>query len=169
MCNRPPGSATSIPARSEDTDIPGNRDLPPEEVAARQERFFRPFHAAVAACLDARAGRPTIVIGVHSFTPVYQAVRRPWHAGLLYAAAAPLGRFLVEALAAEPGLVVGDNEPYRMDLIDYTIPRHAYPARRFYAEIEIRQDLIGAPDGCAAWAERVASALTSASARVRSA
>lgn len=159
-CNRPLGSATSIPLRSEDTDIPGNRDLPAEEVAARQDRYFRPFHAAVAACLDARAGRPNIVIGVHSFTPVYHGVRRPWHAGLLYAAATGLGRGLVAALAADPALVIGDNEPYRIEPEhDYTVPVHGDARGIPAALIEVRQDLLADAAGIAAWAERLAPAL----------
>jgi predicted N-formylglutamate amidohydrolase len=49
-----------------------------------------------------------------------------------------------------------------MDLIDYTIPRHAYPDRLPYAEIEIRQDLIADHEGCRHWADRIAHALVSA-------
>jgi predicted N-formylglutamate amidohydrolase len=160
-CNRPPGSASSIPPRSEDTDIPGNQGLPPEEVAARQDRFFRPFHAAVADCLDARRGRPTVVIGVHSFTPVYQGIRRPWHAGLLYADAVALGRGLVAALAADPALVVGDNEPYRIEAEhDYTVPIHGDARGIPAALLEVRQDLLADAAGIEAWAARLAPALT---------
>ncbi|MDB5372893.1 MAG: N-formylglutamate amidohydrolase [Belnapia sp.] len=175
-CNRPLGSSTSIPRRSEDTDIPGNHDLPAKEIVARQDRYFRPFHAAVVACLDARAGRPTlardgrptlardgrptIVIGVHSFTPVYQGVSRPWHAGLLYAAATRLGRGLVAALAADPALVVGDNEPYRIEPEhDYTVPIHGDARGLPAALIEVRQDLLADAAGIAAWTERLAPAL----------
>ena len=97
---------------------------------------------------------------MHSFTPVYQAVRRPWHAGLLYAAAAPLGRFLVEALAAEPGLVVGDNEPYRIEPEhDYTVPIHGDARGLPAALLEVRQDLLADDAGIAAWAGRLTRAL----------
>ena len=155
-CNRPPGSSTSIPARSEDTDIPGNRDLPAAEAVARQARWFDPFHAAVAGCLDARRGRPTIVIGVHSFTPVYQGIRRPWHAGVLYAAATALGSGLVAALAADPALVVGDNEPYRIDPdYDWTVPVHGDARGIPAALLEVRQDLLADDAGIAAWAARL--------------
>ena len=59
---------------------------------------------------------------------------------------------------AEPGLTVGDNEPYAMSGIDYTVPRHAYPARR-YVEFEVRQDLIATAAGQAEWAARLARVL----------
>ncbi|MBL6455299.1 N-formylglutamate amidohydrolase [Belnapia sp. T6] len=159
-CNRPLGAPTSIPLRSEDTEIPGNRDLSEAEVAARQDRFFRPFHAAVAACLDARRGRPTIVLGIHSFTPVFQGVRRPWHAGLLYADAVALGQGLIAALAADPALVIGDNEPYRIEPEhDYTVPVHGDARGLPAALIEVRQDLLADEAGIAAWADRVERAL----------
>ena len=38
------------------------------------------------------------------------------------------------------GLTIGDNEPYRMDATDYTVPRHAYPRELPYVEVEVRQD-----------------------------
>ncbi|MBL6078452.1 N-formylglutamate amidohydrolase [Belnapia sp. T18] len=158
-CNRPLGAPTSIPLRSEDTDIPGNLDLPAEEVAARQNRYFRPLHDAVAACLDARRGGPAIVIGVHSFTPVYQGVRRPWHAGLLYAGAAALGRGLIEALAADRALVIGDNEPYRIEPEhDYTVPVHGDARGLPAALLEVRQDLVADEAGIEAWAARLVPA-----------
>ena len=72
---------------------------------------------------------------------------------------APIQTSERDVLRDEPDLVVGDNEPYRMDLIDYTIPRHAYPERRLYAEIEVRQDLLGDAAGCEAWANRLARLL----------
>ena len=70
-------------------------------------------------------------------------------------ATAELGR---NDLRREPGLTVGDNEPYAMSGIDHTVPRHAYPARR-YVEFEVRQDLIVTPAGQADWADRLARIL----------
>ena len=43
--------------------------------------------------------------------------------------------------------LVGDNQPYRMDGIDYTAPRHAIAAGLDYLELEVRQDLIADPTG----------------------
>ncbi|MBD8733991.1 N-formylglutamate amidohydrolase [Sphingomonas sp. CFBP 13706] len=175
-CNRSETQPDAIAETSDGTPIPGNRDLSEADRAARYAVIHAPYHAAIAAEIARRdaAGQPTILVALHSFTPAMRgadgAAIRPWHIGILHDGGdTRFALAMLEVLGGEPDLVVGDNEPYRMDLIDYTIPRHAYPARRLYAEIEIRQDLIGAPEGCAAWAERVASALTSASARVRSA
>ena len=60
---------------------------------------------------------------------------------------------------AEPGLVVGDNEPYDGALAGDTIDRHATARGLANALIEIRQDLIADDDGAQEWAERFARLL----------
>jgi len=162
-CNRPLAASSSIPPRSEDTDIPGNVGLDAAERAARDALCFAPFRTTVADRLDARlqAGRPTILIGMHSFTPVYLGVARIWHAGFLYARAEKLGRALSDGLRADdPALVVGDNEPYSItDEGDYTVPVQGDARGIPTALIEVRQDLIAAADGQHAWARRLGAVL----------
>lgn len=161
--NRPPGAPTSIPTVSEATVIPGNLDLTAAERARREAAWFHPFHDRVAALLDRRraAGRPAVVVGVHSFTPVFLGIPRPWHAGILYGAAVGFGRALAARLAAEEGLVVGDNEPYRIEpeTHDYTVPVHGDARGLDSVLLEVRQDLLGTPEGIEAWVARLAAAL----------
>lgn len=161
-CNRPLHSTTSIPDRSEDTVIPGNLGLPAAERARRAAAYFAPLARMVAAELDRRASLaiPTIVLGVHSFTRVFHGVARPWHAGVLYAGAAPFGHALVGLLASIPGTVVGDNEPYRIDPAhDYTVPTHGDGRGLPAALLEIRNDLIADDEGVALWGERLTAVL----------
>jgi predicted N-formylglutamate amidohydrolase len=166
-CNRPPDAPDFVTRISENTHIPGNRDLTPADIAARHEEIWRPYHEAIAGLLDARkaAGRPTLLVAMHSFTPVYKGKARPWHVGLLYNRDRRLAdaiRPLLQAAQvptdsghAEAGkpLVVGDNEPYRLtDETDYTVPAHGEKRGLVSLEIEVRQDLIASPQGQAAWA-----------------
>ena len=85
-CNRTPGSETSIPKISELTPIPGNIALSEDQKAARVREIFRPYHDRIEFELNRRrqAGRPAALIAMHSFTPVFKGVARPWHAGVLY-------------------------------------------------------------------------------------
>nr|WP_245215475.1 N-formylglutamate amidohydrolase [Pararoseomonas baculiformis] len=167
--NRPPGVPTSIPERSEDTVIPGNLAIGPEEREAREAAWFHHYHQAVTALLDRRKerGRPAIVVGVHSFTPRFQGVDRPWHAGVLFGAAAMFGRGLAAAIAEDTALVVGENEPYRIEpgVFDYTVPVHGDARGLDAVLIEVRQDLLGDAAGIEAWALRLASALGKAAGR----
>jgi predicted N-formylglutamate amidohydrolase len=164
-CNRDPEVASSIPEVSETTKIPGNRGL---DEAARKERvdaIFRPYHDAIASALDRRAaaGRASALVALHSFTPVFKGVSRPWHAAVLYNRDSRLAHPLAELLRAEGGLVVGENEPYRVsDLTDYTVPIHGERRGLPHVEIEIRQDLIADADGQRGWAERLARLLPAA-------
>lgn len=164
-CNRAPGSPQSIVAVSDGTAIPGNEELDPAAVEARIAAVHRPYHEAIAAEIDRRraAGRTTILVALHSFTPVMAGFERPWGAGLLHdKGETAFSLRLLEELRRVPGLDVGDNEPYRMDEVDYTIPRHAWPAGLAYAELEVRQDHLSTPEGATRWAALLAEALTAA-------
>ena len=161
-CNRPLDAPSSIPVVSEATAIPGNRDLPPAERAGRDRLFFAPFRDRVGALLDARraAGRPTALIGMHSFTPVFLGVARPWDAGVLYRRAHRLAATLREGLCEDPALIVGVNEPYRVTAEgDYTVPWLGEARGIPTALIEVRQDLIADAAGAVAWAGRLAGVL----------
>jgi predicted N-formylglutamate amidohydrolase len=164
-CNRDPEVSSSIPEISETTEIPGNRGLGQAARTARVEAIFRPYHEGIAAALDRRAaaGRASVLAALHSFTPVFKGMARPWHAAVLYNRDARLAHPLFKLLSAEDGLVIGDNEPYAVsDLTDYTVPVHGERRGLPHVEIEIRQDQIADRAGQAAWAERLARLLPAA-------
>jgi predicted N-formylglutamate amidohydrolase len=164
-CNRDPKVGTSICAVSEHTAIPGNVDLSAEEARSRRTEIFEPYHSRVRALLDERqkAGRPTILIAQHSMTDVYKGNARSMHAAVLYNRDRRFAHLVLEQLRREPGLVIGDNEPYFVsDETDYTIPVHGEARKLPHVEIEIRQDLIGSEVGQAEWADRIARALEDA-------
>jgi predicted N-formylglutamate amidohydrolase len=158
-CNRPPDAPTAIPRVSELTAIPGNHDLTDEAIAARRREVFLPYHRRIEEIIDRRLrdGMPTVLVALHSFTPVYKGVARPWHIGTLYHRDTRLPPLLLRGLRAEPDLVVGDNEPYAVsDDTDYTIPVHGERRGLMNTGIEIRQDLIAGLAGQQEWADRLA-------------
>lgn len=161
-CNRAPGTPSSIAQLSEFTEVPGNRNLAKEETAARAREIFQPYHQRIAVELDARAKarRPTVLVAMHSFTPVFKGEARPWQVGVLYNRDPRFGRIVLDLLRAEGGLCCGDNEPYAIsDETDYTIPVHGERRGIPHVEIEIRQDVIADEAGQAAWAARLARLL----------
>ena len=160
--NRPPGSPASIPEVSETTPIPGNIGIDAAERRRRLELWFKPFHDAVAAHLDARLGRATAVVGIHSFTPVFKTASRPWRAGVSFGRAEAFGEELACAIGARSGALVGRNEPYRVSLEeDYTVPVHGDSRRLPSALIEVRQDLVSDVFGIERWSRRLAAVLAS--------
>ena len=91
---------------------------------------------------------PTVLIALHSFTPTFKGVARPWHAAVLYHRDPRFPRRLLALLKEEKGLIVGDNEPYSVsDETDYTIPVHGERRGLPHALVEIRQDLIADESG----------------------
>jgi predicted N-formylglutamate amidohydrolase len=161
-CNRAPGSETSIPEISEFTAIPGNVGLGEDQKRARVAEIFRPYHDRIETELDRRRqdNRRSVLIAMHSFTPVFKGEARPWHAGVLYNRDPRFATILMALLKGEQGLVIGDNEPYGLsDLSDYTIPVHGERRALLHVEIEIRQDLIADARGQRAWGERLARLL----------
>ena len=161
-CNRPPNVASSIPLISEATTIPGNEGLAREAMEVRRLAIFDPYHRRIDEIIDQRLheGRPTVLVSLHSFTPVYAGIARPWHIGTLYHRDRTLPPLLLKALRAEPDLVVGDNEPYAVsDETDYTVPVHGEMRGLLNTGIEIRQDLISDQAGEKDWADRLARIL----------
>ena len=161
-CNRPPDALSSIPRISEATVIPGNDGLARDAVEARRRAVFDPYHRRIADVIERRSrdGVPTVLVSLHSFTPVYAGIARPWHIGTLYHRDTRLPPLLLKLLREEPELVVGDNEPYAVsDETDYTIPVHGEARGLMNSGIEIRQDLIADEAGQRQWAERLARIL----------
>jgi predicted N-formylglutamate amidohydrolase len=164
-CNRTPGSETSILEISELTPIPGNMGLSEGQKVARMREIFRPYHDRIEAELDWRrqAGRPTALIAMHSFTPVFKGVARPWHVGVLYNRDPRFAHFLMALLKHEEGLVVGDNAPYSVtDASDYTIPVHGERRGLHHVAVEVRQDLIADDKGQCGWGPLLARLLAQA-------
>ena len=158
-CNRPLGSPTLIPETSDGTRVPGNAGLTDAQRQQRIDAIHAPYHARIEAELAARAaaGRPTLLVMMHSFTPVMNGVARPWHAGVLYHRDTRFAHALLQALRDEGDLVVGDNEPYSVSSTsDYAVPVHGEGRGLVHVELEIRQDLIADAAGQVAWAERLA-------------
>ncbi|HXV24251.1 MAG TPA: N-formylglutamate amidohydrolase [Alphaproteobacteria bacterium] len=157
-CNRRLDDPTSIPAVSDGVPVPANLGLTPAARNARAEACFLPYHGAIDRLLDdfTRRGLSPVFISMHSFTPVFQGFERPWHIGVLWDRDPRLPAPLLAALAEEPGLVVGDNQPYTgRSRRGFSIPSHAESRGLTHALLEVRQNLIDTHHGVAEWADRL--------------
>ena len=170
-CNRAHDAIDLIPTISERTDIAANVGLPQSERDFRIANYHRPFHDAIAALLDQReqAGVETILVTVHSFTPIYKEVARPWPIGLIHGQKERFTRAVDEALKAdEPGLNVGWNEPYSArNGVTYTLEHHGDGRGLDCTMIEIRHDEILERAGVELWSRRLERALLAAAATLQ--
>ena len=167
--NRGLDDPTLVMRLSDGAVIPGNARIDDAEKIQRVARFWRPYDEAIAAAIDAflQAGVQPVLVSVHSFTPAWRGVPRPWHAAVLYDPRDPdFSHAVLDALAREPDLVIGDNEPYRGGLPGDTMDRHGMGRGLPHVLIELRQDLVADAAGQAEWAERLERAVRRAMARL---
>jgi predicted N-formylglutamate amidohydrolase len=161
-CNRPPEADSAMPELSEVFEIPGNKNLLPSARLARIREIARPFHHALEAFLDRRAAdrKPTLLVSIHSFTPVYKGVRRDFDVGFLFDRDTWLANFLVKAFPKERARL---NEPYGpKDGVMHLMNLHAAPRGLKHVMIEIRNDLIAQHAGQNIWANHLTVPLAQA-------
>lgn len=153
-CNRHPEDHTSIREISEGVIVPGNRRLGAADRDMRIREIFDPYHAAVdtqVAAVEAR-GEVPLIVAIHSFTPRFRDVPRPWHIGILSSRDRRIADRLIASLSADKALTVGDNEPYSgLHFAGYTIDSHATARGLPCVMIEVRQDMVADDEGVARW------------------
>jgi len=159
--NRGTDDPTLIMQISDGAVVPGNATIDETERQARIARYYDPYHAAIEQAIDAAlgAGKPPMLFSVHSFTSAWRAAQRPWHVAVLWDKDPRLALPLLHAFQAIPGIVAGNNVPYSGKLRGDTLYRHGTMRGLAHVLIEVRQDLIMAPEGQAEWGDRLAQVL----------
>ena len=159
--NRDLKDSTAFPPISDGVLIEANLNLSDEEKSERARFLFRPYHEAIRQVIAARttATQQPAVVCIHSFTPNFHGVMRPWQMGILWDKDPRVALGLIPALR-ERDILVGDNEPYSgRHPADYTVDHHAESSGLAYASIEIRQDLVIDDSGRRLWTDKLAGAL----------
>lgn len=155
-CNRPPDAAGAMPEVSEIYEIPGNRALTVCERESRTDALYVPFHRAVTDAIETRAarGQETVLVTMHSFTPVYMGRERAVEIGILHDSDSRLADAMLEA-AKGLSYDIRRNEPYGpADGVTHTLVKQGLARGLKNVMIEVRNDLIRDEDG-----QRVMAAL----------
>ncbi|TGD43864.1 N-formylglutamate amidohydrolase [Pseudotabrizicola sediminis] len=163
--NRGPDRADAMAARSEVHDIPGNKGLTAQDRLHRAEALYLPFHTGLHAEIVRRLalGQATVLVTVHSFTPVYHGQPRAVEFGVIHDADARLAWAIVAAAQAMTGLACALNEPYSAaDGVTHTLRLQATPYGLANAMLEIRNDLIATPQQVEVMASQLAPVLQKA-------
>jgi predicted N-formylglutamate amidohydrolase len=157
--NRPLASPESITEQSAGIRISGNCGLTPQARNGRVMALFAPYHQAISDLLAGRARQPTLLMSIHSFTPVLGDERRPWPVSVAHGRDRRLADLLRPALELRGDLLVGNNQPYGIDdEHDYTLPTHGEGRGIPHAMIELRQDGLFTVVEIADWVGRLADA-----------
>jgi predicted N-formylglutamate amidohydrolase len=167
--NRPPDSPQAIRETSEVYDVPGNRGLSRSEREARANAVYYPFHEKIAAMIDERRARAqdTVLIDLHSFTPVYHGQQRDVQLGILHDTDSRLADAVLAGASQFTSLKTERNDPYGpQDGVTHTLAKHAIPRGLLNVMIEIRNDLIVSDQEQTAIAQMLANMLASALDRI---
>lgn len=156
--NRGADDPTLIMRLSDGQVVPANHPITPQERQRRIERFHAPYHQAIARKIEAfeAAGVTPAIFSVHSFTPSWKGVRRPWEVAMLCDVDTGFHGHMLDGLRAHTELTVGDNEPYDGALAGDCMHTHGLRRRLQHALVELRQDLIADEVGQAQWADMLA-------------
>ena len=165
--NRGADDPTLIMQLSDGAVVPGNRNIDDAERDRRVRQFYEPYHLRIDSLIEecVAAGVPPVLLSVHSFTESWKGAPRPWHAAILWDRDYRFSVPLLEALRAEAGIVVGENEPYDGKLAGDCMWQHGTRRGLAHTIVEVRQDLIRSPEGQRAWGERLAAAVQTVFAR----
>jgi len=142
--------------------IPGNLGIDDSEKELRIQSFFNPYHDAITAMIQGYLDQGIVpaLISIHSCTPVFDRIVRPWHVGVLWDKDPRIAVPMIEKLRDMDGVCSGDNEPYSgRHPHDYTIDHHAETLGLPHVGIEVRQDLIQTQAGARKWATVLLDAL----------
>ena len=162
-CNRPPESDQAIRPVSEVYNIPGNAALTASQRNERTDYIYRPFQKALAEAVRTRP--QTVLVTIHSFTPIFNGAPRAVEVGILHDTDPRMADVMLEAASIDPTFKVERNAPYGPeDGVTHTLVEHALPRGLLNVMIEVRNDLLidnNGVEAIAKWLERhLTAALT---------
>ena len=149
---------------SEVTEIPGNKDLTKEQRNYRIQHIYETFHQEIAAQVATRkaAGRETILVTIHSFTPVFMGKNRAVQLGVISHESNTFARDFYLSASKRSGFDIRMNEPYGpTDPVLHMVTRHGDEQHIRNIMLEVRNDLIVDEAGQQEWAKLVADTLNS--------
>ncbi len=137
--NRDLDDPTVIPEIVENKIIPGNIGLSSSEVRLRIKNIYNKYHHEINRVI--RNEKVKIIISLHSFNPIFKNKKRLLEFGILSNEDKNLSNIIIDQLRLQK-INVGDNKPYKGNLIGDSMYRHGLRNKLSHALIEVRNDLL---------------------------
>ena len=140
--NRDLNDPTVIPEIVDGKIIPGNIGLSKSELRLRVKKIYNKYHHEINRTIKNK--KVKVILSLHSFNPIFKNKRRLLEFGILSNEDKNLSSIIIEQLKLQK-LNVGDNKPYRGNLIGDSMYRHGLKNKLPHALIEVRNDLLSNP------------------------
>ncbi len=137
--NRDLTDPTVIPEIVDRKIIPGNIGLSKSEVKLRVKKIYNKYHQEIDRTI--KNEQVKVILSLHSFNPIFKDKKRLLEFGILSNEDKTLSSIIIDQLRLQK-INVGDNKPYKGDLIGDSMYRHGLRNKLPHALIEVRNDLL---------------------------
>ena len=137
--NRGISDPTLIPVIVDKKVIPRNINLSDYEKRKRVLRIYKKYHDDIRKII--KRDNINILISLHSFNPIFKNKKRNIHFGILSNQDRKLSEVILNEMRRRK-IRVGDNEPYKGNLIGDTMHKHGLQNHMHHSLIEVRNDLL---------------------------
>ncbi len=138
--NRGQNDPTLIPSISDQKLIPGNIGINSREFNFRKIKFYNSYHSKINKIVIEK--KIKLIISMHSFNPYFKGKKRKTEIGILSNKDRRYSDLLIRQMTKSKRYIIGDNVPYKGELKDDTLYKHALKKNILHTLIEIRNDLI---------------------------
>jgi predicted N-formylglutamate amidohydrolase len=132
--NRDLDDPTIIPEIVDKKIIPGNIGLSKSELRLRVKKIYNKYQNE----------KVKVILSLHSFNPIFKNKKRLLEFGVLSNEDKNLSSIIFDQLRSQ-NMNVGDNKPYKGNLIGDSMYRHGLRNKLPHALIEVRNDLLSNP------------------------
>ena len=140
--NRDVSDPTLIPEIVDRKVIVKNLNLSNYEKKKRIAEIYNRYHRKITATIN--QNNIKALISLHSFNPIFKKKKRNIHFGILSNQDRRLSEYIIAEMKSRK-LRVGDNEPYKGNLIGDTMYKHGLKNNLHHTLIEVRNDLLSSP------------------------
>ena len=138
--NRGKNDPTLIPSISDKKLITGNVGINSKEYNYRKNFFYNHYHSRIDKLINTK--KIKLIISMHSFNPYFKGKKRNTEIGILSNKDRRYSDLLIKQMKKLKKYKIGDNIPYKGDLIGDTLYKHGLKKNILHSLIEVRNDLI---------------------------
>ena len=138
--NRGKNDPTLIPSISDKKLITGNVGINSKEYNYRKNFFYNHYHSRIDKLINTK--KIKLIISMHSFNPYFKGKKRNTEIGILSNKDRRYSDLLIKQMKKLKKYKIGDNIPYKGDLIYDTLYKHGLKKNILHSLIEVRNDLI---------------------------